>query len=114
MKEGIPAWEDRVYQWAFDRNILDGSTPLKQFDKLLEEVGELRENLRRLQDSPGSGALTLLNAIADDVGDCCVVLRIIAAQCGLNWDTCLEKAWDDIKYRNGKLINGVFVKESDL
>ena len=33
---------------------------------------------------------------------------------GYTIQTCLEVAYDDIKDRKGKLINGTFVKESDL
>ena len=27
---------------------------------------------------------------------------------------CVQAAWDDIKDRKGRMIDGVFVKESDL
>jgi len=38
----------------------------------------------------------------------------IAELNNLTIEQCLEKAWDDIKDRKGKMIDGVFVKESDL
>ena len=37
-----------------------------------------------------------------------------AADSGTTLEECLEVAYDDIKDRKGKLINGTFVKESDL
>ena len=50
----------------------------------------------------------------DDIGDCMVVLAIIAEQHGLTISNCLEHAYNDIKDRKGKMIDGVFVKESEL
>jgi hypothetical protein len=43
-----------------------------------------------------------------------VVLVNIAERNHLTIEQCLEKAWDDIKDRKGKMVDGVFVKESDL
>lgn len=33
---------------------------------------------------------------------------------GIPAEECYEKAWNDIKDRKGRMINGVFVKQSDL
>ncbi len=52
--------------------------------------------------------------IADDIGDMIVVLINIAERNELTIEQCLEKAWDDIKDRKGKMVDGVFVKEADL
>ena len=43
-----------------------------------------------------------------------VVLINIAERNNLTIEQCLEKAWDDIKDRKGKMVDGVFVKEADL
>ena len=43
-----------------------------------------------------------------------VVLINIMTSNGLSMEECLQVAYDDIKDRKGKMINGVFVKESDL
>ena len=43
-----------------------------------------------------------------------VVLINIMTRNGLSIEECLQVAYDDIKDRKGKMINGVFVKESDL
>lgn len=32
---------------------------------------------------------------------------------GLNIEDCYEQAWNDIKDRKGKMVNGTFIKESD-
>lgn len=91
-----------IRQWARDRNLIEGSTPEKQFVKLMEEAGELAGDLAR-------GRL-----IADDIGDMVVVLTILAAQKGITIENCIELAWDEIKDRKGRMIDGVFVKEADF
>lgn len=41
-------------------------------------------------------------------------LSVIAERYGMELEECLQSAYDEIKDRRGKMINGVFVKESDL
>ncbi len=93
---------NKIIKWACDRNLILGSTPKDQCLKLIQEVGELSDNLCKGR-SP-----------VDDIGDCLVVLTIIAEQSGLTIEECLAHAYNDIKDRKGRMINGVFVKESDL
>ena len=94
-------WADRVTQWAIDRNIIGGTTPKDQFEKLKEEIDELY----------GAICENNLPETIDAIGDCAVVLTIVAAQYGLAFEQCQEAAWEEIKDRTGKLVNGVFVKE---
>lgn len=42
------------------------------------------------------------------------MLKVFSEASGIAFKDCLEKAWDEIKDRKGKMINGMFVKESDL
>jgi hypothetical protein len=51
--------------------------------------------------------------MSDDIGDMIVVLINIAERNNLTLKECLEKAWDDIKDRKGKMIDGIFIKEGD-
>ena len=95
------AWAERVSQWARDRNIIGGTEPKDQMLKLAEEFGELSHALQKDD----------MNAIADAIGDCSVVLCIIAEQAGLRFEGCCEDAWHQIKDRRGRIENGVFVKE---
>ena len=90
--------------WAHARNLIQGSTTDKQFLKLIEEVGELAAGLAR-KDSV---------KVMDGIGDAVVVLTILAEQMGFTIEACIEMAWDEIKDRKGKMIDGVFVKEADL
>ena len=93
---------DKVKQWHHDRNLIEGSTDLQQFNgKLLEEVKELETNI------------LLSQPIADDIGDILVVLINIATRNNLSLSECLQVAYDDIKDRKGKMVDGVFVKERE-
>lgn len=42
------------------------------------------------------------------------VLVAIAINCGLPIEDCYAVAWNEIKDRKGKMVNGCFVKEEDL
>jgi NTP pyrophosphatase (non-canonical NTP hydrolase) len=95
---------EKVEKWAHDRNIIKGSTAAAQLPKLMEEMGELC-----------SGVLKDKRALqADSIGDCLVVLIIIAEQLELDIEMCLAMAYTEIKNRKGRMIDGVFVKEIDL
>jgi len=93
---------DLVKQWHYDRNLIDGATDQAQLGKLVEELGELAANINRGKD------------IKDDIGDMIVVLINIATRNGTDIRQCLEVAYNDIRYRKGKMVNGTFVKEADL
>jgi hypothetical protein len=94
-------WADRVTQWAIDRNIIGGTTAKDQFGKLKEEIDELY----------GAICENNLPETIDAIGDCSVVLAIIAAQYGLAFEQCQEAAWHEIKDRKGRIVNGTLVKE---
>lgn len=89
-----------IRQWAKDRNLIEGASMQAQTVKLLEECGELAAGVARKQH----------DKIVDSIGDAVVVLTIIAAQAGVDIETCIESAWQEIKDRNGRMVDGVFVK----
>lgn len=62
-----------IRKWAYDRNIIVGSTKHAQFTKLIEEIAEIEEDP------------------VDGIGDSFVVLAIIAAQCGINLENVEPK-----------------------
>lgn len=95
---------DYIRDWAEEKGILAESNLFKQFSKLLEEVNEL---LVALTDDNQE-------EVVDAVGDCVVVLTILAEMRGLNIEDCIASAYDVIKDRKGKMIDGTFVKEEDL
>ena len=94
-------YEDLISQWHKDRNLIEGSTDKDQYLKLIQEAGELSDNICKGKD------------IKDDIGDMMVVLINIMARNNLTINQCLAKAYEDIKDRKGKLIDGVFVKDGD-
>jgi hypothetical protein len=50
----------------------------------------------------------------DDLGDMLVVIINIAERNKLTLFDCLSTAYDDIKDRKGKMVDGVFIKQKDL
>lgn len=145
----------KIEQWAIDRNLIKGSSPQKQFFKLMEEFGELCAAIARKD----------IEAIKDAIGDCFIVIVILNKQVGntasdvdifsfgdvywdfnevvsnlseyindgglyplnvvsdlqacaskykLDFNECVVHAYNQIKDRKGKMIDGVFVKEEDL
>lgn len=93
-----------IRQWAEARNLIEGSTPDRQLVKLFEEAEELEEAI--IKDDR--------EEYIDAIGDCIVVLTIMAAQRGLNVEDCIEHAYQQIKDRKGRMVDGIFVKEDDL
>lgn len=89
--------------WANERG-LDTADPNKQLLKLGEEFGELCEGLAK--DRP--------DQVEDSIGDMYVVMTILAMQLGLDIEDCVGAAYDEIRDRKGRMVNGVFVKEEDL
>lgn len=90
-----------IQNWAWDRNLIDGSTPNAQMLKLMEEVGEMA----------GGVCKDKVDVIKDSIGDVFVVLTIIAAQMGWSIEECVQAAYAEIKDRKGRMVQGVFVKE---
>ena len=99
---GTKSYIEMITQWHHDRNLIEGSTDKDQFCKLMQEAGELSDSICKGKD------------VSDDIGDMIVVLINIAERNKLSISKCLSKAWDDIKDRKGKMVDGVFVKEADL
>lgn len=92
-----------IRQWAEDRNLIKGATPQGQMLKLTEEMGELA----------GAIARGKMDGVIDGIGDCVVVLTILAAQHNVNIEGCIAAAYDEIKDRKGRMENGIFIKEAD-
>lgn len=94
--------DSMIRVWHHERNLIKGSTDKDQFLKLMSEVGEFSDHLCKKQ------------SIKDDIGDIIVVLINIAERHNLSLHECMLQAYNDIKDRKGKMVDGVFVKESDL
>ncbi|MGE7020434.1 MazG-like family protein [Solibacillus cecembensis] len=92
-----------IEQWSINKG-LDKAKSRKQFLKVTEEVGEVAAALARNDK----------DALRDGIGDVVVTLIILAQQNGMDLHECVNQAYDEIKGRTGKMVNGVFVKSEDL
>jgi NTP pyrophosphatase (non-canonical NTP hydrolase) len=103
----IEGLEERVIKVCNGWGLYDdgNASDRTRFDKLKEEVDELEEAL--FQDQT-------LTHIQMESGDVLVTLINILYKKGLDLNSCLNAAYMKIKDRNGKMINGSYVKEEDL
>lgn len=115
---------EKVLNWAKDKDLLHERNAEKQLLKFMEEVFEFRDewilclhefnkcNYGKADDHPEvvehRGNMKL------EMGDIFVTLIILCDQLSLDPVECLYKAYEKIKDRKGKTINGTFVKEEDL
>lgn len=92
--------EENVTEWADNRNLIKQENIHKQALKMFSEAGELADAIIK-NDSL---------AIIDGIGDTLVTIIILSRQLGIKTVSCLQAAYDEIKDREGKTIDGVFVK----
>lgn len=90
-----------IRQWATARNLDNPDRRAQQMLKLTEEVGELAGGIAKQKEE----------VVKDSIGDCVVVLTILAMQSGLTIEDCIEHAYNEIANRTGRTIDGVFVKD---
>lgn len=93
----------QVEQWSKDKGLDKGNSD-RQALKFYEEAGEVGAALSRNRTDD----------LKDGIGDTIVTLIILAKQHDMTINECLQFAYDEIKGRKGKTINGTFIKESDL
>lgn len=92
-----------VEGWSIVRGLHKADSS-KQYLKVAEEVGEIASALARGQ----------VEELKDGIGDAVVTLIILAQQNDMTLEDCLRVAYNEIEMRDGKLVNGVFVKKEDL
>ena len=135
--------KNKVQQWFVDRNLHEAN-PVKQFLKLMEESGELFEGIAKdkseliydalgdiqvvligLEQQIKNGAqisanqqelelLLMVSLIKADLMFLDSVISTVSFCNGTTAESCLEEAYEVIKDRKGKMIDGVFIKEEDL
>jgi NTP pyrophosphatase (non-canonical NTP hydrolase) len=97
--------EQSVVDLSNEWGLLEGTTVHHQVTKFVEEFGEFASALLRGDKKK----------MTEEAGDMQVVLINIIEKLGLGGvEWCLETAYEKIKDRRGKMIDGTFVKESDL
>lgn len=107
-KDGIAGLIDKVNDWADERN-LKQADPKIQWMRITEEVGEIRDVLLK-----PTKFTEPQEALKDAIGDTLVTIIVLAHQLDLDVTECLGIAYEEIKNRKGRMINGTFVKEEDL
>ena len=91
---------ENIREWARERGLYEHGDTKTQLVKLQEEMGELaKATLEKDEDE-----------IIDAIGDMVVVLTNLAHLNGLHIETCIASAYNEIKQRKGKMIDGTFVK----
>lgn len=115
---------EKVLEWAKDKDLLNEANAERQFLKFMEEVFEFRDewllcvheynkcSYGEADDDPD--VVEHRGNMKFEMGDIFVTLIILCDQLNLDPVECLYKAYEKIKDRKGKTINGTFVKEEDL
>ena len=98
----------KINEWADERN-LKQADPKIQWMRVTEEVGEIRDVLLKPTKFTDPQM-----ALKDAIGDTLVTIIVLAHQLDLDVTECLSIAYEEIKSRKGKMVNGTFVKEEDL
>ena len=92
---------DLIREWAEERGLYDDGDLKTQALKLTEEVGETCRAILKNNKSE----------IIDGIGDCVVVLTNLAELMGISIEECTATAYEEIKNRKGKMVNGTFKKD---
>ena len=114
-----------IEQWAKDKSLLHAENADKQFMKFIEEVFEFKVELdfykyfksfkhTNIEVDYSIETVDKYNKLQLEMGDIFVTLIVLCRQIGIEPTRCLDMAYEKIKDRTGKTINGVFVKEEDL
>ena len=97
---------DDIRQWGVDKGLIGDNgkaTIVSQMGKLAEEYGELCTAIIERDES----------GVQDGIGDCAVVLVLLAELCGLRFEDCVESAYREIRGRTGVMVDGVFVRNPE-
>lgn len=91
----------KILEWGYNKGIIENSSPIKQWEKTMEEVEELRVAIEKNDK----------DEIKDAIADSIITLMLQAEINGLSLEECLESAYNIISKRKGKIVNGIFVKD---
>jgi len=100
---------NKIRIWAFNRGLYEKGDVKTQFVKLNEEVGELANAILKNNEEE----------LIDAIGDIVVVLTNLTHLANNNIITgekikiedCIKSAYEQIKDRKGKMVDGDFQKE---
>jgi NTP pyrophosphatase (non-canonical NTP hydrolase) len=92
---------DLIREWADERGLYENGDTKTQALKLVEEVGETCRAILK-ED---------FEEVVDGIGDCVVVLVNLAELQGVSIEACIAAAYEEIKGRKGKMVNGTYKKD---
>jgi len=92
---------DLIREWAEERGLYANGDLKTQALKLVEEVGETCRAILK-ED---------YEEVVDGIGDCVVVLTNLAELMDISIEDCIAAAYDEIKDRKGKMVNGTYKKD---
>lgn len=105
MSESLDSLYALIKKWGEEKGILgENASPVSQYLKLVEEVGELSAGIAR-QDH---------EAIYDAMGDIFVTWVMTTEALNLDPLAVIEDVYKVISQRKGVMKDGVFLKEEDL
>lgn len=105
--------QDLIIKWAEDRNIFEFSNPIKQLTKTQEELDETMSALVKYADAKNNKEKEeAYLEVVDGIGDMLVTIILLSKMVNIDSVFALNSAYNVIKDRKGKMINGLFVKES--
>ena len=94
----------KINEWAISHG-LDKGNPKIEWMKVTEEVGEIRDVFLKPNDFDDPEM-----ALKDAIGDSIVTLVVLCLQLGYDVEECLKIAYNNIKDRQGVMIDDNFVK----
>ena len=120
--------EHNVIKWANKKDLIENGNSFAQYAKFLEEGTEILVAMNKFNELLKTAAdldvtneeqleayrikdKSIHNELVDGLGDTLVTLIILAAQYGLELEDCLEYAYNEIKDRTGKTVDGTFIKD---
>lgn len=106
--------QEKVLEWAEDKDLLHEEYADKQFLKFIEEVFEFKTEMDNELSYTDPYVDEAVERMELEMGDIFVTLIILCKQIGIKPVSCLDMAFKKIKKRKGKTINGQFIKEEDL
>ena len=93
---------DLIRAWAADKRYIQNGDSKTQYVKLMEEAGELAQAYLKNDEAE----------VIDAIGDMVVVLTNLAKLRGHDIEACIDSAYSEMLSRQGKMINGTFVKNT--
>lgn len=107
--------QEKVLEWADSHDLLHEENASKQFLKFIEETFEFKTEMDSFTaEFIYRDLVDIREDMQLEMGDIIVTLIILCKQLGIEPQECLELAYDKIKDRKGKTIDGCFIKAEDL